>query len=1020
MSIEISNKTHIIISGAAENNLKNISIAIPKNKLVVITGLSGSGKSSLAFNTICEEGRRLYIESLNSYAKQFENNTKPNVESIKGLSPTIAIDQKTTSRNPRSTVATSTEIYDYLRILFVRIGIPYSPLTKQEIHKQTPDEIFNQIISLPEGTKILILSPIIVGQKGEHRKELISLRRQGYKMIRIDGIDYSFSDLPVLDKNKKHTLELILGKISISKDNNLLKSLVRNALVLSNGILTIEIVFLANKNLLIKNNIENFLDKKEIKIIESLVNEEINTEINVKTKENSENNYYFSKVNKFKKNIEEFLKIGDKFSFSEKFACPVSGFSLTEIEPRIFSFNSPYGACLKCDGIGNEMFFSVNLIIPDRTLSLKAGAIAPWKSQPGSKSRLGKKQHHYDGIIDALTKHYNINPNTPFCDIPEDIQNKIIYGDESLEIPFFEEDGIRRIVVKKKFNGIINYLQDKIENVENNNSVEDLQQYQSIRDCSSCKGYRIRESSLSIKIDNKHIGEVCRMSIDNCILWFKDLPKKLNWSQNQIADRIIKEILKKLSLLSEIGLGYLSLDRKSSTLSGGESQRIRIATQIGSGLSSIIYVLDEPSIGLHQSDNDNLLRTLKELRDQGNTVIVVEHDEDTMLNADYIIDIGPEAGDGGGKVVAAGTPQEIMEHSDSITAKYLRKEIFIQIPEKRRNIDLQSNCIKVTGASEHNLKNIDVVIPLNALVVVSGVSGSGKSTFIIDTLYPGLQKKIQNSQNLEIGKYKSISGFDNIDKIIEVDQSPIGRTPRSNPATYINVFTLIRELYASLPEAKMMGYNSSRFSFNVKGGRCESCEGDGTLKIDMYFMPEIYIPCEHCNGKRYNSDTLKILYMGKSISDVLDMTIDNAIDFFENVSFIKEKLITIHDVGLGYIKLGQSATTLSGGEAQRIKLAKELTRKSIGHTLYIFDEPTTGLHSEDIRKLMKVINYLIDSNNSVIIIEHNMDVIKIADYILDFGPYGGDYGGEIIASGPPHDIVMCEKSLTGKYLKKYL
>ncbi len=989
------NKNNFIkICGVKENNLKNLNIDIPRDKLVVITGVSGSGKSSLAFDTIYAEGRRLYLESLSNYAKQFESNSKPNVESISGLLSAIAIDQKTTMRNPRSTVATVTEIYDYMRVLFSRIGTPYSPATGLPIKKQTTAEIVSRIMSIAPGTSLQFYAPVVNGRKGEYRKEIISLRRQGHKSVRIDGVEYGFDNLPMLEKNKRHVIDAILSKVVIqhtSESEATVSDIVNNALRISDGIVVLEVKAIPKK---LDNQTDNVA-----KDIASNIQNENNLGMNLQ------------------KVIEQNqLKVGDVLTFSQKFACPVSGFSMPEIEPRIFSFNSPYGACPKCDGLGVESFFSPDLVMPCYNISIKDGAIVPWNGEDEKFSSVTKR-NFYNQTLNGLAAHYGFSLDTKLVDLPKEIINVLLYGSDDL-ITFNYFDSHRKVTTKTKFGGILNYLQDRWVKAENQNTTEDLNKYRDVRNCTSCNGYRLREESLCIKIDNLHVGQVCSMSINELIGWFSVLPAKLSPIFAHVSDQAIKEISKRLKLLDNIGLGYLTLNRRSVTLSGGESQRIRLATQIGSGLSGVLYVLDEPSIGLHQSDNTKLMNTMRLLCDQGNSVIVVEHDIDMMRSADYLIDIGPGAGVNGGQLVAAGTPEEVAANPNSITGQYLRNTRKIELPKSRRPIGNKS--IKVIGAEENNLRNIDVSIPLGNFVVVTGVSGSGKSTFVIDTLYKAAIRKMNGSQ-VTPGAHKEIFGLEYIDKIIEVDQSAIGRTPRSNPATYTNVFTIIRDWFAALPEAKNRGYTASRFSFNVKSGRCEVCEGDGAIKIEMYFLPDVYVPCEQCNGKRYNEETLQITYEGRSIADVLKMTTDDALAFFDGTSnLIKEKLMALHEVGLGYIQIGQSATTLSGGEAQRVKLAKELARKSTGRTLYIFDEPTTGLHIEDIRKLLLVLNKLVDYGNSVLVIEHNLDVIKMADHVIDFGPYGGDKGGEVVVYGTPEEIIKCPESLTGHYLKPYL
>jgi excinuclease ABC subunit A len=951
------------VRGAKVHNLKNVNVDIPKEKLVVITGVSGSGKSSLAFDTIYAEGQRRYVESLSTYARQFlDIQDKPDVELITGLSPSIAIDQKTTSRNPRSTVSTATEIYDYLRLLYARIGIPYSPLTGKPIEKQTSSQMVEEVNKLPEGTKIYVLSPIVKGQKGEHRKEFLHLQKQGYQRVKVDGVIYDFDELPILDKNVKHDVDVIVDRIQMDDAlGNRLSDSVETALSLSNGLLAIEIVELP-------------------------------------------------------KGEECDHKVGDVLVFSERFACPESGFTLTEIEPRIFSFNSPYGACPSCDGLGMEVFFDPKLIVPDHKLSLKEGAIAPWHKISNKYS--GVHNRYYMQTLESLAAHYKFSMFKPYDEIPEDMKELILFGNNEEEITFKYDDGFRTTSVKKAFEGVIPYLQEKVLRTESDYIREELSRYQTDKFCSACDGYRLKKESLSVKVAEKNIGEVTKMTIIQAVKWFEEVDKKLNPTHQKIAERVLKEIRRRLGFLKDVGLEYLTLNRESGTLSGGESQRIRLASQIGSGLSGVLYVLDEPSIGLHQCDNDRLLSTLKNLRDLGNTVIVVEHDEDTMRASDYLIDVGPGAGIHGGEIVSAGTPDEVAADDRSITGQFLSGKKFIAVPTKRRpHKGVKS--IDIIGASSNNLNNVSVSFPLGVFTAVTGVSGSGKSSLTINTLYKAAVKKLHNAKAVP-GDYEKISGLEYIDKVIEIDQSPIGRTPRSNPATYTGAFTPIRDWYASLGEAKVRGYKPGRFSFNVKGGRCEACEGDGVIKIEMHFLPDVYVRCEECDGKRYNKETLEILYKGKSIADVLNLTVDDASEFFDKVPLIHDKLVALQEVGLGYMKVGQSATTLSGGEAQRVKLAKELSRKSTGRTLYILDEPTTGLHANDINKLLKVLHKLVEGGNSVIVIEHNMDVIKTADYVIDVGPYGGDKGGDIVAAGTPEEIAVSEKSVTGRYLKNYL
>lgn len=954
----------ISVRGAKVHNLKNVNVDLPKNQLVVITGVSGSGKSSLAFDTVYAEGQRRYVESLSSYARQFlEMQEKPDVESITGLSPAIAIDQKTTSRNPRSTVATATEIYDYMRLLYARIGVPYSPVTGKPIEKQTSSQMVEKVLELPKNTKVYILAPIVKGQKGEHRKEFIILQKQGFQRVKVNGVFYEFDEVPVLDKNQKHNIEVVVDRLEISDLlGNRLADSIETALKLSNGLLSVEIASLPN-------------------------------------------NYSGTEYN-----------TGDVLIFSERFACPVSGFTLTEIEPRIFSFNSPYGACPDCDGLGLELFFDPELIVPNQKLSLKEGAILPWHKFESKFAATQSK--FYIQTLESLAAHYKFSIFKPWDELPEEIRDIIIYGSEGEEIVFKYNDGFRGNSVKRPFEGVIEYLENKYKKTESDYVREELTRYQNQKHCSTCDGYRLKQESLSVKINEHHIGQVCRMTITDAIKWFDSLESKLNPTHKKIAERVLKELNRRLGFLKDVGLDYLTLNREAGTLSGGESQRIRLASQIGSGLSGVLYVLDEPSIGLHQCDNERLLKTLQNLRDLGNTVIVVEHDEDTMRAADYLVDVGLGAGIHGGNIIAYGLPDEVAKNSESITGQYLSGKKFIPVPAVRRQPQ-KNKFIEVIGAKANNLQNISVKFPIGSFIAVTGVSGSGKSSLTIHTLYKAAVKRLHAAKAIP-GDHEKILGLEYIDKVIEIDQSPIGRTPRSNPATYTGAFTPIRDWFAALSEAKVRGYKPGRFSFNVKGGRCEACEGDGVIKIEMHFLPDVYVRCEECCGKRYNKETLEIKYKGFSIADVLEMTVDTAAGFFDKVPLIHDKLLALQEVGLGYMRIGQSATTLSGGEAQRIKLAKELSRKSTGRTLYILDEPTTGLHADDINKLLKVLQALVEAGNTVVVIEHNLDVIKTADYIVDIGPYGGDKGGKVVACGSPEEIASCPESVTGRYLQKCL
>lgn len=946
----------IAITGAKEHNLKNVSIDIPKDRLVVVTGISGSGKSSLAFDTVYAEGQRRYVESLSAYARQFlELQNKPDVEHIDGLSPAIAIDQKTTSKNPRSTVATITEIYDYMRLLFARIGVPYSPATGKPIEKQTVSQMVDQILELPKDTKIYLLAPIVRGGKGEHTRELLNLKRDGYTRIKIDGEIHSLDEIPQIDKNKKHNMEVVVDRLKVDDElGNRLPASIETVLQLSKGLLYVEIVELPKGH---KSDHKN----------------------------------------------------GGVLVFSEKFACPESGFQIAEIEPRMFSFNSPYGACEECDGLGTEVFYDPELVIPNRTLSITEGAIAPWAN---SNNKM------YGQTLNALAKHYDFDLDEMFCDLPEKVQDIILYGSKDEELSFEYDDGLRTYKVSQPFEGVIPNMERRVRESDTFHLRSAYECYEGVTNCQACNGYRLRPETLCIKIVDLHIGEVCSKTIDECLKWFEELPSKLNKTHNQIAERIIKEIRLRLRFLYDVGLDYLTLDRKSGTLSGGESQRIRLASQIGSGLSGVLYVLDEPSIGLHQCDNDKLINTLKSLRDLGNTVIVVEHDEDTMRSADYLIDVGPGAGVHGGEIVSKGTPEEVSKDKNSLTGQYLSGKKEISIPKRREHE--KEKYIRLTGARANNLQNVDVKIPIRKFTTFTGVSGSGKSSLVLHTLFKASAKFLNNANKAVPGPHDSLSGLEYVDKVIKIDQSAIGRTPRSNPATYTGAFGFIRDLFVATAEAKARGYKAGRFSFNVKGGRCETCQGDGVIKIEMHFLPDVYVTCDACKGERYNRETLEIKYKGKSIADILDMTVEESEEFFRKQPLIHEKLKALLDVGLGYIKLGQSATTLSGGEAQRIKLAKELSRKSTGRTLYILDEPTTGLHSDDIAKLLKVLHRLVDVGNTVIVIEHNLDVIKTADHVIDMGPGGGSKGGLIVGVGTPEEIADLPEDVshTGFYLRK--
>lgn len=946
----------ISVRGAKEHNLKNVNVEIPRNQFVVITGLSGSGKSSLAFDTIYAEGQRRYVESLSSYARQFlELQNKPDVESITGLSPAIAIDQRTTSRNPRSTVATVTEIYDHLRLLFARIGIPYSPATGLPIESQTVTQMVDKILELPKETKIYLLAPVIRGGKGEHRREIREFTKAGYTRVKLDGELYDIDDMPEIDKNKKHDLSVVVDRLVISDElGNRLADSIENALKLSNGLLDVEIVELpAGK----KHKVEQ----------------------------------------------------GQILTFSERFSCPVSGFQIAEIEPRIFSFNSPYGACKTCDGLGTEMFIDPDMVVPDTKKSLGAGAIVPWSYS---------QSNYYKQTLNALARHYKFSMGTPFKELPENVQQAVLFGSGLEEIKFDYDDNLRSYTVEKPFEGVVPNMERRWKETDSSYIREELEKYQNTTKCQVCSGYRLNQEALCIKVAGLNIGQLCEMTIEDANEWIHNLPKKLTAQQNKIAERLLQELQRRIGFLNNVGLDYLTLSRGSGTLSGGESQRIRLASQIGSGLTGVLYVLDEPSIGLHQCDNARLLKTLKSLQEIGNTVIVVEHDEETIRSAEYLIDMGPGAGIHGGEVVAYGTPKEVMKVKESITAKYLTGEREIAVPKTRRKIEKDKR-IKIIGAKANNLNEITTEIPLRTFCCIAGVSGGGKSSLTIETLYKAAAKAL-NGARANPGPHKRIEGLEFLDKVIEIDQSPIGRTPRSNPATYTGAFTHIRDWFVGMPESKARGYKAGRFSFNVKGGRCEACQGDGVIKIEMHFLPDVYVTCDECKGARYNRETLEVRYKDKSIANVLDMTVYEAVEFFDKVPAIKEKLLTLKEVGLGYIHLGQSATTLSGGEAQRIKLAKELSKRSTGRTLYILDEPTTGLHADDVNKLLKVLHKLADGGNTVVVIEHNLDVIKTADWIIDIGPGGGSKGGNIVAEGTPEMIAANKKSITGEYLKPLL
>ncbi|MBI2082756.1 MAG: excinuclease ABC subunit UvrA [Deltaproteobacteria bacterium] len=932
----------IFIKGARQHNLKGIDVTIPRNKLVVITGLSGSGKSSLAFDTLYAEGQRRYVESLSAYARQFlEQMGKPEVDSIEGLSPAISIEQKTVSKNPRSTVGTITEIYDYLRLLFARIGHPHCYNCGKPITAQTVSQMVDQIMRMKEGTKIHILAPIVRNRKGEYTQELARLKAQGFVRIKLDGETKELDEETKIDKKKKHDIDLFVDRLIIKPK------------------------------------------------IEQRIADSLETAL---------------------KHAEGLAKIealgGETVLFSERFACADCGISYPEIEPQMFSFNSPLGACKECNGLGTKMFFDPDLVVPNKNLSLREGAIVPWEN---------RSSEFYWNMLETLSKHYHFELKTPFGELPKKIQNVLLYGSQDDVLKFSYEFEERKEFYSNTYEGVIPNLSRRYKETDSDWVREDIERFMNIRPCPTCQGARLKAESLAIKVGEKSIHHVTQMSVLKCLKWFTDL--KFSKKENEIAEKILKEIRERLSFMASVGLDYLTLDRTAGTLAGGEGQRIRLATQIGSSLVGVLYILDEPSIGLHQRDNDRLIGTLKKLRDLGNTVVVVEHDENTILDADYVIDMGPGAGIHGGEVVAAGTAEQICQNPKSLTGQYLSGRLQIPVPETRRKPRGQS--LILVGATENNLKDLTIEIPLGLFICVTGVSGSGKSTLINDTFYKNLAQRLYSSKE-PAGKLKEIRGLELIDKVINVDQSPIGRTPRSNPSTYTSIFTFIRDLFADLPESRARGYKAGRFSFNVKGGRCEACEGDGIIRIEMHFLPDVYVECEVCKGKRFNRETLEIDYKGKSISDILNLTVEQATQFFENIPPIKNKLNTLIEVGLGYIELGQSGTTLSGGEAQRIKLARELSRRSTGKTIYILDEPTTGLHFADIQKLLDVLNKFVEQGNTVVVIEHNLDVIKSADYLIDLGPEGGDGGGKIVARGTPEEIAKTPQSYTGQYLKKVL
>jgi excinuclease ABC subunit A len=978
----VSDQRVISIRGAREHNLKDVDLDIPRDRLVVFTGLSGSGKSSLAFDTIYAEGQRRYVESLSAYARQFlEMMQKPDVDQIDGLSPAISIEQKTTSRNPRSTVGTVTEIHDYMRLLWARVGVPYSPATGLPIESQTISQMVDRILALPEGTRLYLLAPVVRGRKGEYRKELVDFMRKGYQRVKVDGKFYEIAEVPALDKKFTHDIDVVVDRLVVRPDiaTRLADSL-EQALKLADGLAVAELA----------DSPPGPLPNPPPRAGEGLARSATGGGKSAKV-----------------------AKIHDKSGperlvFSEKFACPVSGFTIPEIEPRLFSFNNPFGACPKCGGLGVEQHIDPELVIPDKERTLRKGAIAPWAKSSSP---------YYIQTLTALGKHYRFTLDTKWKDLPKKTQDAILHGSGDTDIRMSYDDGIRAYETRRPFEGVITNLERRFKETDSDWAREEIARYFTDVPCSACKGYRLKPEALCVKVGALHIGEVSELSVKAAAQWFGELPQKLNAKQNEIAVRVLKEIRARLKFLVDVGLEYLTLSRASGTLSGGESQRIRLASQIGSGLTGVLYVLDEPSIGLHQRDNARLLDTLRRLRDLGNTVIVVEHDEDAIRAADHVVDVGPGAGVHGGRIIAEGTPADIMENPASLTGEYLNGVREIAVPERRPKNP--HRVLRVVGARGNNLKNVTAEIPLGLFTCVTGVSGGGKSTLLVDTLYKALARRLNGASEAP-ARFDRIEGLEHLDKVIDIDQSPIGRTPRSNPATYTGAFTPIREWFAGLPESKARGYAPGRFSFNVKGGRCEACQGDGVIQIEMHFLPDVYVTCDVCKGKRYNRETLEVLFKGKSIADVLDMTVEEALEFFKVVPRVRDVLTLLRRVGLDYIHVGQQATTLSGGEAQRVKLAKELSKRATGRTLYILDEPTTGLHFHDVAKLLEVLHELVETGNTVVVIEHNLEVIKTADWILDLGPEGGDGGGEIVAAGTPEDIVREKRSYTGAFLKPVL
>jgi excinuclease ABC subunit A len=942
----------ITVRGAREHNLKNVDLAIPRDKLVVFTGLSGSGKSSLAFDTIYAEGQRRYVESLSAYARQFlEMMSKPDVDQIDGLSPAISIEQKTTSKNPRSTVGTVTEIHDYMRLLWARAGVPYSPATGLPIESQTVQQMVDRLTELPEKTRGYLLAPVVRGRKGEFRKEMAEWLKRGFQRVKINGEFVEIPDAPALDKKFKHDIDVVVDRLVIRPDLGArLADSLEQALDLTDGIAVFE-----------------YADEKE--------------------EDGSPR----------------------RIVFSSKFACPVSGFTIPEIEPRLFSFNNPFGACPACDGLGHEMRIDPDMIVPDSSLSLKKGAIAPWAKSTSP---------YYGQTLEALSRHLGFSMTKPWAELPDSAKISILYGTGAEPVRMAYNDGLRAYEVRKPFEGVITNMERRWKETESDWAREEIGRFMSETPCKACQGFRLKPEALAVKIDGCHIGEISRLSVKDALDWVSRLPSRLSQKQNEIAPRILKEIRDRLTFLLDVGLEYLTLARASGTLSGGESQRIRLASQIGSGLTGVLYVLDEPSIGLHQRDNERLLGTLRRLRDLGNTVIVVEHDEDAILTADYVVDVGPGAGIHGGRIVAQGTPQQILDNPDSLTGKYLTGEMSVAVPVRRRKAQ-KGRALKIVGARGNNLKDVSVEIPLGLFTCITGVSGGGKSTLVIDTLYKAVARKLNGAID-HPAPHDRIEGIEHLDKVIDIDQSPIGRTPRSNPATYTGAFTPIRDWFSGLPEAKARGYQPGRFSFNVKGGRCEACQGDGVIKIEMHFLPDVYVTCDVCKGKRYDRETLEVKYRDHSIADVLDMSVEEAKDLFKAVPSIRDKMETLARVGLDYVKVGQQATTLSGGEAQRVKLSKELSKRATGRTLYILDEPTTGLHFHDVAKLMEVLHELVEQGNSVVVIEHNLEVVKTADWVIDMGPEGGDGGGVVVAEGTPEAIVKAGKGHTARFLKEVL